>query len=82
MIAEYIGGQEVLSQIAPDAVPGMSIPIFFIFSAILQIMVWLYKKLKGYKSKSIQNYVESLRQSLGKQKYYIYKIIFAFSFFS
>ena len=66
MIAEYVGGPEVLRQIPEDAVPGISILIFFVFSAFLQIVVWFYKKIKGYKNKSLQNYVESLRQSLGK----------------
>ena len=68
MIAQYIGGPEVLNQIPPDAVPGISILIFFVFSAFLQIIVWIYKKIKGYKNKSIQNYIESLRQSLGMEK--------------
>ena len=67
MIAEYFGGPDVLSQISPDAVPGRSVLVFFLFSTFLQIMLWFYKKIKGYKNNaSVQNYVETLRQSLGK----------------
>ena len=67
MIAEYFGGPDVLSQIPPDAVPGRSILVFFLFSTFLQIMLWIYKKIKGYKNKAaVQNYAETLRQSLGR----------------
>ena len=66
MLAEYFGGPEVLSLLSPDGVPAKSVLVFFLFSTFLQIMVWLYKKIKDYKNTSVQNYVETLRQSLGK----------------
>ena len=67
-LATFFGGPEVIKQLANDP-PSPAVLIFFINSILLQTSVLLYKKMRKYKLRSFQTYMQELRTNLGKDHF-------------
>ena len=63
-MAIFFGGPEVIMQVS-DNRPSPAVPIFFIFSILIQIAVLLYTKIRKYQLRSFQTYIQELRTNLG-----------------
>ena len=69
-LATYFGGADVLRQIerenGENIQPSIIFPAFFVLSSVFQMILYLYKKVRSSKKRSIQSYIETLRKNLGK----------------
>ena len=65
MLANYFGGPEVVKLLNDERKPSPVVLLFFLSSIGLQLLLWVYKKVKTYRIKKLHTYIESLRQNLG-----------------
>ena len=67
MLANYFGGPDVIKLIEDEWQPSPVVLGFFVASIGLQLILWVYKKVKTYRMTKLHTYVESLRQNLGME---------------
>ena len=78
VFAKHFGGPEVVNQLK-DEKPNKASLIFLMLSLSFQILLWLYKRLKMMKFKSVTSYVDSLRQTLVENVYNVYGFVILIS---
>ena len=67
--ATFFGGQDVIQEIEKDkdnSSPSNVIPLFFIFSSLFQMLIYLHKRIRSSSARNIHSYISLLKNSLGE----------------
>ena len=67
-LATYFGSELVIQEIRPrNSYPSSVFPVFFSLSLLLQISLYLYKRIRCRKFENMNNnYMQSLKTIMGK----------------
>ena len=65
-IAKFLGGEELFKTLTNEK-PSRTILYFFLFSAMFQIFLWSFKRVRGLTNDNIPNYLKNLRKAIGKK---------------